>query len=129
MSEKEDRLTEQEQEEILTSIIEGITEQAHEEQEAEQIAEAIVGAIPEEKQEELFSDIQKLVQQDITDEPIRQQLVGKKDEQKWREKIVRAIQKKNARNGSAIGITRKDKSPSKKAHKTSKNSRRRNRGK
>lgn len=116
-------------------MAESAREQSLDKELADQLVEKIVKNVPEEKQEELAEKIQKL-SEEKSDEPTAQDLARAAVAQvhAGKSRTERSLLNLGAKNltlggESKLGITRKDKSPSKKARKASKNSRRINRGK
>jgi len=97
------------------------------EQEAEKILETVKELVPEEKQEELAEKAEKLAEP----KPVMGSLEALKSlfAQPTTLGKGQPTSEHNPKRKGGVGITRKDKSPSKKSRKTSKNSRRRNRGK
>src|SRR5689334_13483554 len=92
------------------------------EQEAEQILETVKELVPEEKQEELAEKVEE-----ISQEPARKEFPVLGSLQALKDVFANVVKKPgaetkehNPRRKGGVGITRKDKSPSKKSRKTSK---------
>lgn len=127
----------------MKELSEQIQDEMDERDEAEKLAEKIQDVIPEESREEFEQAVQELTEEEVSDaeqekeEEVPQelldfakfqtQLAGKSRIARYATMIGRKETEVGGQN--RIGITRRDKNQSKKARKTEKNSRRKNRGK
>ncbi len=121
---------------LLETIIEEITAEAHEEEmsgefleqlvekEAEEITQAILENVPAEKQEEILSEVQKLVRGDEKLETLRTKVWAH-----FKQKPFTAQPRAHSLKNRGVGITRKSHAKTPAQRLASKISRRINRGK